>query len=308
MTTSPLLVARPVRHRRRPRDRPDLPPRGRPAGVRGVPARGGGGRPGAAAQVLRRVRRRRPQGGHGPAARDPDLAGQPRLGGEGRLRPRRAGPREPARRRASSASRPRRTPTSTRCCSSGRSGPRGDGYVAGDTPDPDEAAEYHVHQIRSFAAAGADLVSAMTITSPEEAIGVVARRPVGRPPGRDRLHRRDRRPAARRHAAAGCDRGRRRRRRPGLVPRQLRPPHPHRPRVGRRRVAVPDRRHPPQRLDDDARGAGRDGGARRGRPAPARLLAGRPAPAAAVAGDRRRLLRHRRPARGRALGRRLTRT
>ena len=37
--------------------------------------------------------------GQGPAARDADLAGEPRLGGEGRLRPRRAGPGQPARRR-----------------------------------------------------------------------------------------------------------------------------------------------------------------------------------------------------------------
>ena len=56
----------------------------------------------------------------------------------------------------------------------GAMGPRGDGYVAGDTPMPEEAAEYHAHQIRSLAAAGADLVSAMTITSPQEAMGVVA--------------------------------------------------------------------------------------------------------------------------------------
>ena len=84
----------------------------------------------------------------------------------------------------------------------GAIGPRGDGYVAGETPDPDEAAEYHAHQIRSFAAAGADLVSAMTMTSPQEAMGVVGRRPARGHPGRDRLHRRDRRPAARRHAAA----------------------------------------------------------------------------------------------------------
>jgi len=56
----------------------------------------------------------------------------------------------------------------------GAMGPRGDGYVAGDVPDPDEAADYHSVQIRSFAAAGADLVSAVTITSPQEAMGVVA--------------------------------------------------------------------------------------------------------------------------------------
>jgi len=52
-------------------------------------------------------------------------------------------------------------------------GPRGDGYVAGETPDPDEAADYHSVQARVFADEGVDLVHAMTITSPEEAIGVV---------------------------------------------------------------------------------------------------------------------------------------
>ena len=61
-------------------------------------------------------------------------------------------------------------------------GPRGDGYVAGPRPDPDEAAEYHVVQARSFAAEGADLVHAMTITTPEEGVGVVrAARSVGLP-------------------------------------------------------------------------------------------------------------------------------
>jgi homocysteine S-methyltransferase len=61
-------------------------------------------------------------------------------------------------------------------------GPRGDGYVAGDRPDPDEAADYHSVQARSFAAEGVDLVHAMTITTPEEAQGVVrAARSVGLP-------------------------------------------------------------------------------------------------------------------------------
>jgi S-methylmethionine-dependent homocysteine/selenocysteine methylase len=52
-------------------------------------------------------------------------------------------------------------------------GPRGDGYVAGDRPDPDEAADYHGVQARSLADAGVDLLHAMTITTPEEAVGVV---------------------------------------------------------------------------------------------------------------------------------------
>jgi len=64
---------------------------------------------------------------------------------------------------------------------SGAIGPRGDGYLAGGT-DPDEAAEYHAAQVRSFADAGADLVHAMTMTGPAEGIGVVrAARSVGLP-------------------------------------------------------------------------------------------------------------------------------
>ncbi len=61
-------------------------------------------------------------------------------------------------------------------------GPRGDGYAAGAPADPDEAAEYHVVQARSFAAEGVDLVHAMTIPTPQEGIGVVrAARSVGLP-------------------------------------------------------------------------------------------------------------------------------
>jgi S-methylmethionine-dependent homocysteine/selenocysteine methylase len=61
-------------------------------------------------------------------------------------------------------------------------GPLGDGYVAGAVADPDEAAEYHVVQAASFATEGVDLVHAMTITTPEEGIGVVrAARSVGLP-------------------------------------------------------------------------------------------------------------------------------
>ncbi|MGL4745663.1 MAG: homocysteine S-methyltransferase family protein [Dermatophilaceae bacterium] len=64
----------------------------------------------------------------------------------------------------------------------GMLGPRGGGYVAGDAPDPEEAREYHVPQVRAFADAGADLVSALTMTSPAESIGVVlAARDVGLP-------------------------------------------------------------------------------------------------------------------------------
>ncbi len=64
----------------------------------------------------------------------------------------------------------------------GMTGPRGDGYVAGEDADPDEAADYHSAQARAFAAAGADLVTALTLTGPGEAIGVVrAARDAGLP-------------------------------------------------------------------------------------------------------------------------------
>ncbi len=54
----------------------------------------------------------------------------------------------------------------------GAVGPRGDGYVAGERADPDEAADYHLGQVEAFAAAGVDVVAAYTITGPEEGIGI----------------------------------------------------------------------------------------------------------------------------------------
>jgi S-methylmethionine-dependent homocysteine/selenocysteine methylase len=56
---------------------------------------------------------------------------------------------------------------------SGLVGPRGDGYVVGERMQPDEAQAYHAEQIGSFAAAGADVVSALTLTYPDEAVGIV---------------------------------------------------------------------------------------------------------------------------------------
>ncbi len=55
---------------------------------------------------------------------------------------------------------------------SGAIGPRGDGYVVGQTMDPKQAAKYHDVQIHALADAGADLVSALTMTHVEEAIGI----------------------------------------------------------------------------------------------------------------------------------------
>ena len=65
---------------------------------------------------------------------------------------------------------------------SGQIGPRGDGYVPGAAVDPDEATDYHQPQVSAFAAAGADLVSALTLTDVGEAVGVVrAAREAGLP-------------------------------------------------------------------------------------------------------------------------------
>lgn len=66
---------------------------------------------------------------------------------------------------------------------SGVVGPRGDGYAAAGHR-ADDAAEYHRAQCASFAAAGADLVHAMTLSEPAEAMGVVrAARDAGLPVG-----------------------------------------------------------------------------------------------------------------------------
>ncbi len=65
---------------------------------------------------------------------------------------------------------------------SGMVGPRGDGYRAGESADPAEAAAYHQPQIEAFAEAGADLVTALTLTAAGEAAGVVrAARAAGTP-------------------------------------------------------------------------------------------------------------------------------
>ncbi len=65
---------------------------------------------------------------------------------------------------------------------SGCLGPRGDGYIAGDVVDPDDARAYHAEQIEAFAEAGADLVTALTLTGTGEAVGIVrAARSAGLP-------------------------------------------------------------------------------------------------------------------------------
>jgi homocysteine S-methyltransferase len=55
---------------------------------------------------------------------------------------------------------------------SGCIGPRGDGYDPGRVMSTEEAEAYHAFQIRIFEAAGADFVSAITMTNVNEAIGI----------------------------------------------------------------------------------------------------------------------------------------
>jgi S-methylmethionine-dependent homocysteine/selenocysteine methylase len=65
---------------------------------------------------------------------------------------------------------------------SGCVGPRGDGYRPGELMSVDVARSYHTAQVEAFAAAGADLVTAITMTNPPEAIGVaLAARAAGMP-------------------------------------------------------------------------------------------------------------------------------
>ncbi len=65
---------------------------------------------------------------------------------------------------------------------SGQLGPRGDGYVADLALTAEEAADYHAPQINSFAAAGADLITVLTLSTADEATGIVrAARAAGLP-------------------------------------------------------------------------------------------------------------------------------
>lgn len=55
---------------------------------------------------------------------------------------------------------------------SGCLGPRGDGYDPGKIMTEDEAETYHAHQSQILASAGADLLTAITMTNVPEAIGI----------------------------------------------------------------------------------------------------------------------------------------
>lgn len=63
-------------------------------------------------------------------------------------------------------------PTGATVRVSGVVGPRGDGYVAAGHL-ADEATAYHLPQVQSLAAAGVDVVHAMTLSEVAEAVGVV---------------------------------------------------------------------------------------------------------------------------------------
>jgi S-methylmethionine-dependent homocysteine/selenocysteine methylase len=55
----------------------------------------------------------------------------------------------------------------------GSLGPRGDGYVVGERMTADEARAYHAGQIDALRGAGAERITALTITYPDEATGIV---------------------------------------------------------------------------------------------------------------------------------------
>ena len=60
----------------------------------------------------------------------------------------------------------------TRMVISGCVGPRGDGYDPSDRMTAAEAETYHAEQIRTFSETEADMVTAITMNYPEEAIGI----------------------------------------------------------------------------------------------------------------------------------------
>ena len=106
---------------------------------------------------------------------------------------------------------------------SGCVGPRGDGYDPGDAMTPEVAERYHAVQIGTFANTTADQITAITMTNGRRGDRCRAGRLGSRHSGGDLLHRRDRRAASDRPAAARSDRagGRRHRCRRRLLHGQL---------------------------------------------------------------------------------------
>lgn len=65
---------------------------------------------------------------------------------------------------------------------SGCVGPRGDGYQVGEVMSVEQARHYHSEQIQTFSSTQADMITAVTMTYPEEAIGItLAAREAGMP-------------------------------------------------------------------------------------------------------------------------------
>ncbi len=89
---------------------------------------------------------------------------------------------------------------------SGCVGPRGDGYDPGQVMSAAEAETYHTHQIGALAEAGADMVTAITMTNASEAIGVAKAAVKAASSRRHLVHARDRWPSADRPNAVGRDR------------------------------------------------------------------------------------------------------
>lgn len=56
---------------------------------------------------------------------------------------------------------------------SGNLGPRGDGYVASQRMNAEQAKDYHLPQIQTLVDAGVDLITSLTLNYVEEAIGIV---------------------------------------------------------------------------------------------------------------------------------------
>ena len=63
-------------------------------------------------------------------------------------------------------------PHGVRVTINGAIGPRGDGYSAAETMDGTTAEAYHFPQVQAYVAAGADVVTAQTMTHAGEAVGI----------------------------------------------------------------------------------------------------------------------------------------
>ena len=223
----------------------------------------------AADELLRRSTPPSPRAaGAGLLLETPTWRANPDWGARARVRRRRAWTASTATRSSSSASSASAGPTGCRARgSAARSGRAATATGRAPRVDPDEAADYHRPQLAAFAEAGADLATALTLTDVGEALGVVARGRRRRAAGRDLVHRRDRRPAARRHDPRRGDRDGRRRTAGRRTSWSTARTRPRRARAGRRRVlARAGPRAPGERLDDEPRGARRGRRARRRRP------------------------------------------